>query len=658
MSSSTVDFWIAAGASWAITWAASAARSLGQATLLAGVVWLAGRAGQRRSWCAPGVRAWLWWLVCLKLCAAFLFVPPVALRVLPAENALATARRVANGTGTNAAVSGGGSGPSALADTPVAATAARRQTAAPSETRQAPLLALAALLLFCVWLAGVAAGAVSAARGIGRLRRVLAGARPLPSDDPLLQQARQVAAEMGLNAPPNVMVSEAFDGAPLVAGLRRPTIMLPAGLLSGLSPDEQRLVLAHEMAHLRRGDLWLAGVPALARTLGWFFPPVYLACRQWAGAREAACDLLALRATGASPGRYCRLLLAVVARDTGRARGPLAAAAAAAVLGATTDFHTLHERLRLLRALSHGNQGRPERRRVLSWIVGLVSGAVLLAALAPLFVPWRLAPRRRALPAAKVAAAAAPVAADGANTLAPAPADVADVPIADLRAGGDDKKRYLLIGGGAPKTKTPPGGYRLLVVLPGGDGSADFSPFVRRVWKRALGPNYLVAELVAPRWDARQMNEVVWPTTTNPWPGMVFGTEEFVAAVVRDVGRQYRVDPRYTFALGWASGGPPVYAASLRPAGPLSGSFVAMSVFSPSWLPPLKNARGHAYFVLHPSGAPIVPPRVAARAVKTLRANGARAELVFYDGGYGWRGDVYAQIRRGVAWLEKNHVVQ
>ena len=74
--------------------------------------------------------------------------------------------------------------------------------------------------------------------------------------------------------------------------------------------------------------------------------------------------------------------------------------------------------------------------------------------------------------------------------------DVADTPAQDLRIGGDAKKRYFLIG--AKDARPPEAGYGLLIVLPGGDGSADFQPFIRRMHKNALNPGWLVAEAVAP----------------------------------------------------------------------------------------------------------------------------------------------------------------
>jgi predicted esterase len=231
------------------------------------------------------------------------------------------------------------------------------------------------------------------------------------------------------------------------------------------------------------------------------------------------------------------------------------------------------------------------------------------------------------------------------------PADVADIPSRELQAGGDANKCYHLIG---PKkdARPPAEGYGLMVILPGGDGSADFNPFVRRVYKNALSDRYVAAQPVAPRWTADQ--PIVWPTTTNPVAGMKFSTEEFVEAVVEDVARKHKLDRARVFTLSWSSGGPAAYAASLRDKRAVTGSLIAMSVFNPKFLPPLKGANGHAYYLYHSPQDRVCPYRMAEQAKTSLAENGAKVHLETYEGGHGWRGDIYADLRTGVEWLEKN----
>jgi predicted esterase len=231
-------------------------------------------------------------------------------------------------------------------------------------------------------------------------------------------------------------------------------------------------------------------------------------------------------------------------------------------------------------------------------------------------------------------------------------ADVADVPSRELKAAGDADKRYFLIG---PKkdAKAPAAGFGLVLILPGGDGSADFHPFVKRIYKNALPDGYVAAQPVAVKWTDGQ--QIVWPTKANPVDGMKFPTEEFVDAVIEDVAKKHKIDRDRVFTLSWSSSGPAAYAASLRDKGGVTGSFVAMSVFNPKFLPPLSAAKGHAYYLYHSEDDRVCPYRMAEQAKDKLTANGAAVRLETYEGGHGWRGNVFGDIRAGIEWLEKNH---
>jgi predicted esterase len=230
-------------------------------------------------------------------------------------------------------------------------------------------------------------------------------------------------------------------------------------------------------------------------------------------------------------------------------------------------------------------------------------------------------------------------------------ADVADIPSQEFQAAGDADKRYFLIG---PKknAKPPAEGFGLLVILPGGDGSAEFHPFVKRIYKNGLSDNYLAAQPIALKWAPNQ--KIVWPTKTNPVAGMKFGTEEFVEAVIDDVAKKHKLDRTKVFSLSWSSSGPAAYATSLQDKHSVRGSFVAMSVFNPRFLPPLKAANAQAYYLYHSQQDRVCPFRIAEQAKDSLVENGAKVHLQTYEGGHGWRGNLYGDIRQGIEWLEKN----
>jgi predicted esterase len=157
---------------------------------------------------------------------------------------------------------------------------------------------------------------------------------------------------------------------------------------------------------------------------------------------------------------------------------------------------------------------------------------------------------------------------------------------------------------------------------------------------------------VAFKWTESQ--EIVWPTRDSPVAGQKFSTEDFVEAVVGDVARRHPLDNKSIFTLSWSSGGRAAYAVSLAEATSVTGSYIAMSVFKPDYLPPLKNARNRAYFIDHSPEDRICPFRMAEAAKKSLEEHGARVRFNVYEGGHGWHGDVYTRIRSGIEWLEEN----
>jgi beta-lactamase regulating signal transducer with metallopeptidase domain/Tol biopolymer transport system component len=79
--------------------------------------------------------------------------------------------------------------------------------------------------------------------------------------------------------------------APAVYGMFRPVLLLPASYLDSLSRDAAEHVLLHELAHLKRGDLWLHGLCLLLQIVYWFNPLLIWTRRQMKHVREICCDL-------------------------------------------------------------------------------------------------------------------------------------------------------------------------------------------------------------------------------------------------------------------------------------------------------------------------------------------------------------------------------
>ena len=230
--------------------------------------------------------------------------------------------------------------------------------------------------------------------------------------------------------------------------------------------------------------------------------------------------------------------------------------------------------------------------------------------------------------------------------------DVAAVPAKDVKIEGKAKQRYFLIG---DTTRTAPEpGFGLLLVLPGGDGSDEFHPFVKRIYANALPDGYLIAQLVAV--PSKNPKQIVWPTAKTKDGKQTFTTESFIANVVADVRdkQKVKVDPDRVFTLAWSSGGPAAYHASLAKDTPVKGSFIAMSIFPLTDLKALlPAAKGHRYYLLQSKQDEVTKYFFVNMAKTQLTNAGATIEVADYEGGHGWHGDMFGNIRAGVEWLEK-----
>ena len=365
-------------------------RSSLQGALFIAAVWLACRLFPRLP---AAVRCGLWWAACLKLLVGLVWVSPVEIPLLPAVESLSSftkdidAKDLKDENRASRALS-----PSSAGAHPL-----RVGAGLDSELGARPALeARTKSALLLLWLAGLAWQSAKAGRQLRYTRRVIAGSRPL-QEAGIRTAFAELCGLLGLRRQPDLRGSQEVR-TPQAIGLLRPLVLLPESGLERLSPAEVSMTLCHELVHLRRGDLWFGWVPALAHRIFFFHPLAALAAREYAIAREAACDAEVLRVLGSAPQAYGRLLLrwGVAPRETG-----LAAA------GASPSPQNLKRRLQMLQQTNSG-------RRLSSWW-WLAGAAVLAVGLIPLRIVAQEA-------APETPAVAAPVVAETAE----APAAVAE----------------------------------------------------------------------------------------------------------------------------------------------------------------------------------------------------------------------------------------
>jgi len=94
-----------------------------------------------------------------------------------------------------------------------------------------------------------------------------------------------VCRENGITDPPLIWESTATD-SPMIIGLLIPRVILPSGL------DENALggMLAHELKHFTRRDLWIKFLCLAAKSIHWFNPLVHIACARCVQEMELSCD--------------------------------------------------------------------------------------------------------------------------------------------------------------------------------------------------------------------------------------------------------------------------------------------------------------------------------------------------------------------------------
>jgi beta-lactamase regulating signal transducer with metallopeptidase domain len=96
--------------------------------------------------------------------------------------------------------------------------------------------------------------------------------------------------------------------SPLTVGIIRPLILLPVSALTNLSPEQIEVILAHELAHIRRADYFWNILQTMIETLFFFHPAVWWLSRRLREERELCCDDIAVE-TCHDPSVYATALL-------------------------------------------------------------------------------------------------------------------------------------------------------------------------------------------------------------------------------------------------------------------------------------------------------------------------------------------------------------
>jgi beta-lactamase regulating signal transducer with metallopeptidase domain len=158
--------------------------------------------------------------------------------------------------------------------------------------------------LILIWLLGCAV------MFIMWLPKLWASLNPAESPEgPQQDSFVQLKQRIGLRREVKLRFSDSV-GEPVLAGFRKPAVMIPTGLARSLSSAEFESVILHELAHAKRRDNWTAAFAHAVTCMFWFYPLLWWIEKRLHCERELACDEMVIRC-GAAPEDYVAGILKV-----------------------------------------------------------------------------------------------------------------------------------------------------------------------------------------------------------------------------------------------------------------------------------------------------------------------------------------------------------
>jgi bla regulator protein blaR1 len=168
-------------------------------------------------------------------------------------------------------------------------------------------------------------------------------------DDPMLRGLwKKCCKQAGVRKTIPILL---FDGVqqPAILGLFRPTLLLPTHT-ANLNEQQLRMIMLHELAHVKHWDIAANWVLVVIRAIHWWNPVYWLASARFQSLREQSCDAFAIRRIEGQPTRdYSELLLTLAQRP--QSGPPWRVMLPASILGFFSSFfrkRAVHNRLKAL----------------------------------------------------------------------------------------------------------------------------------------------------------------------------------------------------------------------------------------------------------------------------------------------------------------------
>ena len=119
----------------------------------------------------------------------------------------------------------------------------------------------------------------------------------IPADNKLTSRFNALVTQLGLVKTPQLIISLKTN-VPMAIGWLKPVVLIPASMLTGLTPTQLDMIILHELAHIRRHDYLVNFIQTLVEILLFFPPAVLWVSNQMRNEREYCSDDIAVQNCG------------------------------------------------------------------------------------------------------------------------------------------------------------------------------------------------------------------------------------------------------------------------------------------------------------------------------------------------------------------------
>jgi len=161
-------------------------------------------------------------------------------------------------------------------------------------------------LVFSGWLVGMLVLLVLLVKRLYFVRGLIAQSRP--ANERLHKTLDECRCQIGIRQNIELRLS-GNTHSPAVCGLFKPIILIPAVLLKKLSQKKLKAVLIHELAHIKRDDIWVNLLQTILQIVHFYNPFVWIANAMVHRAREQAVDEMVLVTLNPEAKNYSNMLI-------------------------------------------------------------------------------------------------------------------------------------------------------------------------------------------------------------------------------------------------------------------------------------------------------------------------------------------------------------